>query len=96
MRVIDYLVNRTEEFSPEDSVLYKEFFHWECSVAFGILFTGAYFNDKISNNASYIWMGLASVLATDLTIRALLGNHGEKPVSGLIGLLRNLSPKKSN
>ena len=95
MRIRDYLINRTDEFSLDDSRLYEKFFQRECNVGLMILGSGAFLYDKISDNANYFLMSSAVILATDITIRALIGNHGEKPASGLIGLLRNLSPKKA-
>ena len=96
MRLTDYLVNRTDEFSSGDSELYEKFFQRECNVGLMILGSGVFLYDKISDNANYFLMSSAIILAIDVVIRSLLGKREEKPVHGLIGLLRNLSPKKDN
>ena len=93
MKVINYIINRTCDFLLEDPRLYKNFFHKECNIGLVICGSGAFLYDKISDNVNYFLMGSAAILATDITVRALLGNHGEKPVSGLVGLLRDLNFK---
>jgi hypothetical protein len=89
MKVMDYIINRTRDYSTEESPLYKKFFNRECDLALGMCIAGAFLYDKIFDNLNYVAMGSVLFLVTDTTVRALLGNHGEKPVSGLIGLLRD-------
>lgn len=92
----DYIMNGAGEFLPEDSNLYKKYFNPECSIRPVFCGSGAFLYDKLFDNDNNPLMGLAVLTAADCRARALLGNHGEKPVSGLIGLLRNLFSGKDN
>lgn len=90
MEIFDYIINRTCDYSPEESLFYRDFFNKECDIALGACIIGASLHDKIPDDMNYVAVGSVSIMAADILVRAFLGNHGEKPVSGLIGLLRSL------
>ena len=85
-----YILNKTNEFYPyHHADSYKRYFGIEGRIALGTwLITGAtHFTELLV---------VSGIMATDIVIRAMNGNHGEKAVSGLVGLTREIYDKLSD
>lgn len=87
MKLKEYILNRTCDFLQEDAERkkYAKLYGNHVDLAwFTFISSGVFYNTDFRNPL----LTLTSVLAADVAVRALRGNHGKRAVSGLVGLTR--------
>ena len=90
VRLRDYLVNRTDEYSSGDSgkgTPYWRMYGRHVDLALGAWLTTGFLSHTPASKSLLIASG---VIVTDMAVRAIRGDHGRKAVSGLIGVVREL------
>ncbi len=85
MKVIDYFVNRADQFTGSDEEKIQHHKYFRSEILAGIALIGG--------GVLYAPFGIVALIATaDVGVRLRKNAYSEKPVSGLVGLLREYAP----